>query len=952
MADEFKIVASLNIRESASRINKDIPKLEGQAKHLKIVADLNPTLSIKNIQNTLNKLQNNAKITVGVDIAGTNGKNGQPVIKPILDRSAYKDIDSYINAISAKLSQSKIGDISSITKGIKESLGANSPEVKSAVAELVNALKLTPNNQKAIADSYSNLIESIRGTISSSKIVGDVNFEKNLADEIYRISTSYANVQTQAQQTSNVVANANANIGNSARTISTQYRTEFGVVTDVVKQAEAEFARFGEVSAISNKSVKALDGVPEHFKDFTIQVKSATGEVQKFFYTFENVGDNKNPVFKYMLQNINEADAGVKKLADDIEKAKAQYTSKLAGFESTNSQIKTGLSAEIAKVNDEINKLGTNNGSIQNLKVAFDNLTASANKIKENLKATGASLNPIDNAINKYKNMDNVLKEITTSFNNLSIKPTGLGDSLNSVKLQLIELQNLEKSEGGYTETWAKKYRDVSLAVAEVKTNIELALKAEKSDKGSSYQTQLKYLNKIKEETNTIISLKRKMVNAGDEEKALYQHEITNAQKRIQYDVQQLEKKKLLTNEAKYLVNTYKEEIALQDRINNAKLNDKASTQRITDIKSYNAEIDKAITKLNSLNNSSTFRNNASNSVVTRTKQEINSLITAYQNLATKLQGNITPAGLETVRTELTQLNARFNDATTTAKRFETELRSDNGAEQLAQKDALLTQRIKAYRQANSKSEKMFGSQYDSMLSQLANPNIDLNAYNAINKQFQVMRQEINAANVAGKNLWQTLKEKVGKFTGWMSMTYAISLVTRTIRGMVTDVVELDTALIDLKKTFKGTNEDLKEFYRSSNDIAKQLGVTTKEVITQASAWSRLGYNTKSQIESLSQTSSIFAAISPEMDVDAATNTLVSVLKAYEKYGLKAEDALDGIASKVNAVGNNFAVSNSDIAEALQRSSASMASANTDLEHTIALITAGKFRCLYVQKCA
>ena len=366
----------------------------------------------------------------------------------------------------------------------------------------------------------------------------------------------------------------------------------------------------------------------------------------------------------------------------------------------------------------------------------------------------------------------------------------------------------------------------------------------------------------------------------------------------------------------------------------------------------YVTQINSAITELQGIANSAVFTQNASNPAVTQTKQDINSLITAYQNLATKLQGNITPAGLETVRTELTQLNARFNDATTTAKRFETELRNDNGAEQLAQKVALLTSRIKAYRQANSKSEKKFGSQYDSMLSQLANPNIDLNTYNALNKQFQKMRQEINAANVAGKNLWQTLKEKVAKFTGWMSMTYAISLVTRTIRGMVTDVVELDTALIDLKKTFKGTNEDLKEFYRSSNDIAKQLGVTTKEVITQAAAWSRLGYNTKSQIESLSQTSSIFAAISPEMDVDTATNTLVSVLKAYEKYGLKAEDALDGIASKVNAVGNNFAVSNSDIAEALQRSSASMASANTDLEHTIALITAGKFRCLYVQKCA
>ena len=91
-------------------------------------------------------------------------------------------------------------------------------------------------------------------------------------------------------------------------------------------------------------------------------------------------------------------------------------------------------------------------------------------------------------------------------------------------------------------------------------------------------------------------------------------------------------------------------------------------------------EISTAITQLNTLQNSPTFTKNASNPAVTRTKQEINSLITAYQNLATKLQGNMTPAGLETVRTKLTQLNARFNDATNTAKRFETELRNDNGA--------------------------------------------------------------------------------------------------------------------------------------------------------------------------------------------------------------------------------------------------------------------------------
>ena len=76
MADEFKIVASLDIPKSADKINKDIPKLEGQTKHLKIVATLNPALSLKNIQATLNKLNNNANIKIGIDTSGLNSIQG------------------------------------------------------------------------------------------------------------------------------------------------------------------------------------------------------------------------------------------------------------------------------------------------------------------------------------------------------------------------------------------------------------------------------------------------------------------------------------------------------------------------------------------------------------------------------------------------------------------------------------------------------------------------------------------------------------------------------------------------------------------------------------------------------------------------------------------------------------------------------------------------------------
>ena len=332
-------------------------------------------------------------------------------------------------------------------------------------------------------------------------------------------------------------------------------------------------------------------------------------------------------------------------------------------------------------------------------------------------------------------------------------------------------------------------------------------------------------------------------------------------------------------------------------------------------------EISTAITQLNTLQNSPTFTKNASNPAVTRTKQEINSLITAYQNLATKLQGNITPSGLETVSTELTQLNARFNDATTTAKRFETELRNDNGAEQLAQKVALLTSRIKAYRQANSKSEKLFGGQYDSMLSQLANPNIDLNAYNALNKQFQKMRQEINSANVAGKNLWQTFKEKLGKFTGWMSMTYAVSMFTRSIRQAVTELKEVDTVLTEISKANdKLTDSQLAQIGSNSFGIASKYGKTATDYLTGVQEMSRAGYANAEAMGELSTA----AQGAGDMTADVANQFIIAADKAYKMNGSVEEltKTLDGI----NYITNNNAVNMSELSEGFSIVSSTAAS--------------------------
>jgi TP901 family phage tail tape measure protein len=88
----------------------------------------------------------------------------------------------------------------------------------------------------------------------------------------------------------------------------------------------------------------------------------------------------------------------------------------------------------------------------------------------------------------------------------------------------------------------------------------------------------------------------------------------------------------------------------------------------------------------------------------------------------------------------------------------------------------------------------------------------------------------------------------------------------------------------------------------------------------------------------MSELSAQFDAISPDMDIDTATNGLVSTMAAFN---LGVDDVKDGIMSKINAIGNAFATSNGEIIEGLEKDAASMNAANNSLEQTIALFTSG-----------
>lgn len=253
---------------------------------------------------------------------------------------------------------------------------------------------------------------------------------------------------------------------------------------------------------------------------------------------------------------------------------------------------------------------------------------------------------------------------------------------------------------------------------------------------------------------------------------------------------------------------------------------------------------------------------------------------------------------------------------------------------------ATLQNRMETWLLKNSKATKQFGTQIRSLINELkdlaAQGNVDKSELNKLANSFKLVDQAATAAGVKGKTFGDSLKGAIASISRYISASTLIYSAIRAIRSGITDVVELDTALVDLRKTTDATEAELKEFYYTANDTAKQLGVTTKEVISAAAEWSRLGYSIK-DAEIMAQTSSIFASISPGVDIEKATDGLVSAMKAFN---IEADDALDGVASKINAIGNSQAVSNENIVDFLTRSSSAMKEANNTLEETIALGTA------------
>ena len=201
-----------------------------------------------------------------------------------------------------------------------------------------------------------------------------------------------------------------------------------------------------------------------------------------------------------------------------------------------------------------------------------------------------------------------------------------------------------------------------------------------------------------------------------------------------------------------------------------------------------------------------------------------------------------------------------------------------------------------------------------------------------------VVVSEVKTVDKA-KTAWQEFGSSFGGL-GKDILKYGANLIQvydiiRYLRQGFNEVLEIDTAMTELKKVTDETSVAYKNFLDSAYTSAKKLGSTMKEFTEATADFARLGYSIE-DASMLAEAANVYMNVGDGIeDVGTASESIISTMKAFN---IEAEGSM-GIVDRFNEVGNNFAIDSVGIGDALQRSASALAEAGNTIDESIALVT-------------
>lgn len=228
----------------------------------------------------------------------------------------------------------------------------------------------------------------------------------------------------------------------------------------------------------------------------------------------------------------------------------------------------------------------------------------------------------------------------------------------------------------------------------------------------------------------------------------------------------------------------------------------------------------------------------------------------------------------------------------------------------------------------------------------------------ALNQEGGVTKDEVVKLNTEFLNAQARLKE-IGRETDTLGnkikeafnsrvvqriAQMLLLTLLRALKQVYDNVKKIDAAMTELRIITGATSKEMDATAKSIAKSAKEIGASMVDLTKSTSTYARLGFGLD-DAQILAKKTTMYANISG-VNVNEATTNITGILKAYNI----GADGLEQVLDQMIWVGNNFAISQAEIGEAMNNAASALASNGNTLQEAIGIVTAANASLQNVSK--
>lgn len=208
--------------------------------------------------------------------------------------------------------------------------------------------------------------------------------------------------------------------------------------------------------------------------------------------------------------------------------------------------------------------------------------------------------------------------------------------------------------------------------------------------------------------------------------------------------------------------------------------------------------------------------------------------------------------------------------------------------------------------------------------------------YSTLSNLLSNLQIRMEQAGIPAETLGQKLSRLFKEHFQTAIAMAGVAMIKQGLREVYDNVLELDTAVTELKKVSKMTGDEMNEYLDRTATNARELGANISDLVSSTADWKRLGYTDKDS-EELARVSALMANVGDQ--IDNATTASSYLISAMQGFGLVADDA-ERLLDCMNQIANTEPVSMNDLGIIMQKSSAAMSAAGNTYQETLSLAAA------------